>query len=525
MVFDGTVKSDFLKLSEYPATNKPALINFAATDFEQLRDSLISYIKAVYPQDYQNFSESDLGVMLIELVAYMGAIMSMKADMLANENYISTARNRNNVRKLLELIGVKLKGPISAAANATCTLSTATAASSITLSPESRVFTITSPEDGGQVTYTLYKTQNGQIVDINSTASLELLKSESAGGSGIYWNNLMLLEGSLVVQQGVFTDTNANKIISLTETPIAEKSINVYLDSTEATAVGNWTQVDSLFTVSGAGEKVFEVVYSDDFAATVIFGDGVNGASVPVGASFLVSYRIGGGTRGNIKNEVINATISMDGGESGVIQNISVGSGGQDAETVAKAKRYGPLIFKTQDRLVTAQDFATFANTFASNSGATGKAKAVVRDAYSSANIIDLYLLQVASNIQLQQATVQFKKDLLEAIEDKKMLTDEVVVVDGVIRTIDLVTTLRIDKYLLQNEEYIKAKVRDQLLAYFNVNNFDFGQPLILAELVRAILNVQEVRYATVDNFDKDIFVDFNEIIQLNNFIINVVGI
>jgi len=525
MVFNGTVNSDFLKLSEYPDANKPALINFAATDFETLRASLINYIKAVYPLEYQNFSESDLGVMLIELVAYMGAVMSMKADMLAHENYISTAKNRNNVKKLLELLGVKLKGPVSAAANAALTLNTATPNSSFSITPQNRVFTISSPEDGGQLTYTLYKTQNGQIVDLNSTASLELLKSESAGGIGIYWDNLMLLEGSLVSQQGTFTDTNANKFVTLTESPIPEKSINVYIDSTDVTAVGNWTQVDNLFSVSGAGQKVFEVVYSDDFTATVLFGDGVNGAAVPVGSSYLITYRVGGGTRGNIANEVINTPVTTDTDESGTIENISVGSGGQDAETVEKAKRYGPLVFKTQDRLVTAQDYATFANTFASNSGATGKAKAVVRDAYSSANIIDLYLLQVASNIQMQQATVQFKKDLLDAIESKKMLTDEVVIVDGVIRTFDLVMTLRVDKYLLPNEETIKAKARNQLIQFFNVDNFDFGKPVYLSEIVRSVLSIPEIRFATVDNFDSDIFVDFNEIVQLNNFVLNVVGI
>jgi hypothetical protein len=525
MVFNGKVNSDFLKLSEFPSVNKPALINFAATDFEVLRNSLISYIKAVYPQDYQNFTESDLGVMLIELVAYMGAVMSMKADMLAHENYLSTAKSRNNVRKLLELIGIKLKGPISAAANASFELNTATAASSITIPAASRVFTITSPEDGGLVTYTLYKTQNGQISDLNSTADLELLTSESFNSLGVYWDNLMLLEGSLVSQTGTFTNTDANKIVVLTESPIAEKSINVYIDSTDATALGPWKQVDSLYQVSGEGSKSFEVLYTDDFAATVVFGDGVNGAAVPVGSSYLITYRIGGGTRGNIANEVINVTISTESGESGTVQNISVGSGGQDAESVIKAKRYAPLIFKTQDRLVTAQDYAVFANNFAGNTGATGKARAVVRDAYSSANIIDLYLLQVASNIQLQQATVQFKSELLNAIEEKKMLTDEIVIVDGVIRTLDLVITLRVDKNLLQNEESIKSKVRDVLLTYFDVNNFDFGRPLLLSEVVRAILNVQEVRFATIDNFDDDVFIDFNEIIQLNNFVLNVVGV
>jgi hypothetical protein len=525
MTFNGRVNSDFLKFSEYPDSNKPNLINFAATDFESLRDSLIEYIKAVYPLDYQNFTESDLGVMLIELVAYMGAVMSLKADMLAHENYISTARNRNNVRKLLELIGVKLKGPVSAAANASLTLPTQSLFNPVVISPQSRVVTINSPEDGAQVSYSLYKTVNGTIESLNSDASIELYGSESDSQTSTVWTNLALLEGTLVSQQGVFSDTNANKFITLTESPIVEKSVNVFIDTTDLTASGAWTQVDNIFSTSGGGDRVFEVVYSDDFSATVIFGDGVTGKAVPTNATYLVTYRVGGGTRGNISNEVINVSITDENSQQATVQNTSVASGGRDAESVDQAKRYAPLIFKTQDRLVTAQDYATFANSFATTTGASGKAKAVVRDAYSSANIIDIYLLQVASNIQLQQASIQFKKDLLEAMEPKKMLTDEIVLVDGVIRTLDLVITLRIDKYQQQNEESIKAKVRNRLLSFFNVGNTDFGKPLIRAELIRDILKVQEVRFATVDNLDMDIYVDFNEIIQLNNFVINVVGI
>jgi len=525
MVFNGRVNSDFLKLSEYPDSNKPTLINFAATDFETLRDSLIKYIQAVYPLEYQNFTESDLGVMLIELVAYMGSVMSLKADMLAHENYISTAKNRNNVKKLLELLGVRMKGPVSAAANASLTLPVASVYDPVVISPQSRVFTINSPEDGAQVSYTLYKTSNGQIEDINSTATLELFGSESDSQTSTVWSNLVLLEGTLVSQTGVFNDTNTNKFVVLTESPITEKSVNVFIDTNDVAASGAWRQVDNLFTVSGAGENVFEVSYADDFSATVLFGDGVNGMAVPTGATYLITYRVGGGTRGNINNEVINVSITDENNQTAVVENTSVASGGRDAETVDEAKKYGPLIFKTQDRLVTAQDYATFANTFGSTIGATGKAKAVVREAYSSANIIDIYILQVASNLQLQQATVQFKADLLAAIEPKKMLTDEVVIVDGVIRTLDLVVTVRVDRYQLPNEETIKSKVRNLLVSYFNVGNTDFGKPLILADLVRQIITAPEVRFATIDNLDSDVHIDFNEIIQLNNFTINVVGI
>ena len=134
MVFSGTVQSDFMKLVTIPESKRDAFIDFAATDFISIRQSLVNYIKAVYPTDYNNFSESDLGMMLIELVAYMGSVMSLKSDMLANENFLRTAKQRDSVRKLLELVGVSMKGPTSAAANARITLDTSP--SSFKPSPE-----------------------------------------------------------------------------------------------------------------------------------------------------------------------------------------------------------------------------------------------------------------------------------------------------------------------------------------------------------------------------------------------------
>ena len=62
MAFKGTVNSDFLKLATVEDQDKVNLINFASTDFLSLRQSLIDYIKAVYPLEYNYFSESDFGL-------------------------------------------------------------------------------------------------------------------------------------------------------------------------------------------------------------------------------------------------------------------------------------------------------------------------------------------------------------------------------------------------------------------------------------------------------------------------------
>ena len=57
MNFSGTITSDFMKLAPIALNRRVDLINFAATDFLSLRDSLIDYVKAVYPDDYKYFVE------------------------------------------------------------------------------------------------------------------------------------------------------------------------------------------------------------------------------------------------------------------------------------------------------------------------------------------------------------------------------------------------------------------------------------------------------------------------------------
>ena len=531
MVFSGTAQTDFMKLYSIPDRKKEEYINFAGNDFLSIREDLISYIKAVYPLDYENFSESDLGVMLLELVAYMGSVVSLKSDMVANENYLRTVKTRTNLKKLLELVGVDMKAPMAAGAGARLTRgSDATGEGPFTFSPGKRVFAIIGEEDGAPVNYSLYKIVDNAIEGIQGAAvSVSLTDSEAVNtGSPSVWENVALLEGALTVQEGTFDAHEGNKRVSLTQSPIVEGSVQVYVDAgVDDPATGAYTQVERLFSASGGTDRIFQVSYTDDYAATVIFGDGFIGISPPPTATFTVVYRVGGGTRGNIRQNAINVTLTADTPSSGeiafVTENRTAATGGSDAETADHAKTYAPLTFKRQDRVVTLEDFIAIGNTFRSKQGTVGKTTASVRDAFSSGNVIDLYTLEKADDLHLQKASPTFKKELLDEIEPKKMMTDEIVVCDGLIRTLDLVVTARIDKNLGPNRSEIEAEVASIILEFFNVDNMDFHKPFIASELNRKIFDSPRVRYSTVDNVPERTVVDFNEIIQLNNFTVNTV--
>ena len=278
VVFSGTVQSDFLKFLPSNLDNKEKLIDFAASDFTTLRDNLISYTKATFPLDYGNFSESDFGMLLIELMAAVGHIQSHKSDYLANESFIRTARERASVKKLLELVGVRMKGPISAVAQSQITFNApVNNCSSLTVGQASRTFTVNSPEDGGVLTYTLYKVNSNGTVDLdNNSNDLVFQFSPISLNDEVTVTSSVLMEGSLVIESGTFQSVDAIKNVSLTQFPYVEKSAQVFVNGSVTTA-GVYKEESNVYFASGATDKIFQVTTDGSFKASILFGDNTIG--------------------------------------------------------------------------------------------------------------------------------------------------------------------------------------------------------------------------------------------------------
>ena len=417
--------------------------------------------------------------------------------------------------------------PTSAQADATITVAdTGQSETDLYLKPENRVITVTSPEDGQQLTYTVYGTRSGQVEDLLNSSGSVLFNEANLGTSAVdssSWTGV-LLEGAFAVQEGSFDQVDVLKSIVLDESPVVQNSVQVYVNENGTAAA--YRQVESLFQTSSSDDRVFEVVYGNDYAATIEFGNGTTGASPPTNSTYTVVYRVGGGSRGNIPNNYINTSLTLtrpnETTVTATVAQSSIATGGADAETVDHAKKYAPLTFRTQNRLVSLDDYVAFANRFVSPAGTTGKATAVTRNAFSSANVIDVYVLEKASDTQLQKASLTFKNQLLSDMNNIKMLTDDVVLVDGLIRTVDLSVTISVDERYRNTEGTIISKVSNAIQNYFLSDNVDFGDALQLADLNRVIFGIDEVRFSSIDNIDKDIYINFNEIIQLNNLTVNV---
>jgi len=85
-------------------------ISYTSRDFESIRNDLINYAKIYYPDTYKDFNEASFGSLMIDLVSYVGDILSFYVDYQANESFLETSIETKNVLKLARQMGYKVPG-------------------------------------------------------------------------------------------------------------------------------------------------------------------------------------------------------------------------------------------------------------------------------------------------------------------------------------------------------------------------------------------------------------------------------
>ena len=125
-----------------------------------------------------------------------------------------------------------------------------------------------------------------------------------------------------------------------------------------------WTEVPTLYR-HGPSEQVFSTLNQPAGATTVLFGDGVEGATLPMGQNNIqASYRIGSGVAGNVAAGAISILVDRPLGVSGV-NNPQDATGGQDPQSVDDIRTNAPQTVLTLGRAVSITDYQDYANSFA----------------------------------------------------------------------------------------------------------------------------------------------------------------
>ena len=89
-------------------TKKPS-IDYTSRDFSSIRADLESYVRRYYPDNYKDFTEASFGSLMLDTVSYVGDMLSFYTDYQANESFLDTAIEYDNVLKLSRQMGYKYK--------------------------------------------------------------------------------------------------------------------------------------------------------------------------------------------------------------------------------------------------------------------------------------------------------------------------------------------------------------------------------------------------------------------------------
>jgi hypothetical protein len=89
-------------------------ISYVNKNFTQYKASLIDFAKNYFPNSYTDFSEASPGSMFIEMAAYVGDVLSFYTDTQIQENFVLTAKEKENLLNMAYSLGYRPKSSYAA---------------------------------------------------------------------------------------------------------------------------------------------------------------------------------------------------------------------------------------------------------------------------------------------------------------------------------------------------------------------------------------------------------------------------
>lgn len=89
-------------------------VSYLGKDFSQIKQNLIDFAKQYFPTTYTDFNEASPGMMLIEMAAYVGDVLSYYADNTLKESMLEQASERGNIYDIAKSLGYRPKNSIPA---------------------------------------------------------------------------------------------------------------------------------------------------------------------------------------------------------------------------------------------------------------------------------------------------------------------------------------------------------------------------------------------------------------------------
>lgn len=447
-------------------------VDYTSKDYDGFRASLLDYASRVFPE-WKGRSEGDFGVLMVEMFAYLGDILSFYGDRIQQESYLSSASQRLSLLQIADLLGYTPSNGVPA--SGTVTFQTNNPQVPVTIPAGTQVATDYLADIDGPV---LYETQADVIVPAN-------------GGTVV----ATVVEGSTRTLDKIGVSSGlADQTFRLPYTPVIDGSVRVFVES-----VGDpeeWVPLQYLVDANPE-DKAFSVHSDAEGATWILLGDGTSGLIPATGLNIYATYRVGGGSAGNRLAGTITQIVQAIPGVflKTDVNGVSLSSamtGGADPESVEQIRRNAPLAFRTQQRLVTLQDFEDAALAIPGVSKA-----AVMANHYTS---VVVYITGPNGTTPNQAL-----KDSVQTALTARALAGVTVTVaapsvikvnvGSVTYPVTITAKARHHRTIVQNDV---LKALQKMLA---VESTDFGMRVSLSDVYAAISEVEGVQWVNIPMF------------------------
>lgn len=325
-------------MSRRPTPN----IDYTSRDYEAYRELLIAKLKEKMPE-YTDTSETDAGIVIIEALANGLDILSLYADIVANDVLLPTTQSRRLAVLIANCLGYY---PYNQTASEYEQVFTVSQPRSIdTIVPKGTV--VKTKQDSDLATM-YFVTTHDHIIPAGYVG-------DEKDENGKYLFTTHIVAGEVIKQDVVGTSTGAPlQSFQTSYTNILVDSLEIRVDEGDGEKL--WTKVDTFFD-SDENSRVYMVLIDEFNQCTIQFGNGIKGKVPNVFPNGIIaSYRVGGGEASNVGEGVI-CVLESSIAHIGETFNLEVTIRGHNKETLESIKINAPAAYRSRDRLVTLEDY------------------------------------------------------------------------------------------------------------------------------------------------------------------------
>lgn len=437
-------------------------IDYTNKDFLSFKQMMIDGLKVKMPH-YTDLSESDFGIVLIELLSKGLDILSYYQDSNVNEVYLSTATQRVNMDKWCYILGYTPKTATPSVFKQVFKLASLQPVP--TLIPKGTVLKTT--EYNTIEPPIFFETMQDFIIPPNK------LGDEKTGE--VYDYSVNVVHGISVPQDSIGSPNgNANQTFELSYSNCILNTLEIFVN--EGFGYTKWTKVTS-FVESTPISTHYKAKQNSQGMTEILFGDNSTGKiPLPTTNPVIAVYRVGGGTIGNVSVNTINSMSPSMAIVAETFNPFAPEIPGIDSEDMESIRRNAIAYANSKWSLITAGDFVAYLTSDYTSKILLSKA---VPDAFDLFKM-NIYLC-MRPPYTVEDITVALTKDLVERTVPNGTIT----LFDASYTVQDVSMTLGVMRGFIQAD--VEDAVEDYITDYFTLGNIDFGEEVVMSSLIASV--------------------------------------